>query len=371
MSESYTSWSAGSATFPDPAASAVRELNMVTDIVVATAFLSIPVLLFYIARRRRDFRSLPLLIAGSVLAVCVGLASLLHLGSYRGATLWIDAIIGVVAAVAAVVVATLLWKALPAIVRMPSTRQLRATNESLARATRELEAFTASVSHDLRSPLTTIAGQAGLLELSLGESASDDQRRRLQRIQGSVRQLSELLDALLILSRISQHTLHREIVDISALAEEAIAELRQNDPGRTVQVKIQPGISVHGDRRLIGDLIANMLGNAWKFTSKTADSSIEFTATSSGHMATLRVRDNGAGFDMAYAQKLFKPFQRLHGQAEFSGSGIGLATVSRIVERHGGRIWAESQPQQGATFYFTLPTMPMTNEFLVGPRAGA
>lgn len=359
MAESYTPWSTGS-----DLAAPFWELNLATGVVVATAFLSIPALLFYIARRRRDFRSLPLLIAASVLAICVGLASLLHIGSLTRATPWIDAIIGIVAAIAAVVVATLLWKALPAIVGMPSARQLRETNESLARTTRELEAFTASVSHDLRSPLTAIAGQAGLLELSLGESANEDQRRRLQRIQNSVKQLSELLDALLILSRISQHTLHREIVDVSALAEEIIAEFRQNDPGRTVQVKIQPGISVHGDRRLLGDLITNMLGNAWKFTSKTADPSIELTAASSGYMATLQVRDNGAGFDMAYAKKLFKPFQRLHGQAEYSGSGIGLATVSRIIDRHGGRIWAESQPQQGATFYFTLPTMPMTSEFL-------
>jgi light-regulated signal transduction histidine kinase (bacteriophytochrome) len=244
-------------------------------------------------------------------------------------------------------------------------------NESLSRTSRELEAFTASVSHDLRSPLTTIAGQAGLLELSMGETASDDQRRRLQRIQNSVKQMSELLDALLVLSRISRHTLSRETVDVSALAEEVVAELRQHDPARTVQVKIQPGIHVHGDRRLLSDVITNMLSNAWKFTSKTAESSIELSAAGSGYMTTLQLRDNGAGFDMAYAQKLFKPFQRLHGQAEFSGSGIGLATVARIIERHGGRIWAESQPQQGATFYFTLPTRPMTDEFLIAPLATA
>jgi light-regulated signal transduction histidine kinase (bacteriophytochrome) len=238
----------------------------------------------------------------------------------------------------------------------------------LARATREIEAFTASVSHDLRSPLTTIAGQAGLLELSMGESATDDQRRRLLRIQSSVKQMSELIDALLVLSRISRHTLHREIIDVSAIVANVIADLRQNDPLRNVEVTIQPGVSVHGDRRLISDLITNLLANAWKFTSKTVDSRIEVGATTADYMATLYVRDNGAGFDMAYAQKLFKPFQRLHGPAEFTGSGIGLATVARIVERHGGRIWAESQPQKGAVFYFTLPTLPITDEFLVGPR---
>ena len=164
--------------------------------------------------------------------------------------------------------------------------------------------------------------------------------------------MSELIDALLVLSRISRHTLHREIVDISAIAENVIAELRQNDPARQVQVKIQPGISVHGDRRLISDLVTNLLGNAWKFTSKTADSQIEMGVTAPGYMTTLHVRDNGAGFDMAYAQKLFKPFQRLHGPAEFSGSGIGLATVSRIVERHGGRIWARIAASARRDFLF-------------------
>ncbi len=345
-------------------------INVVADLVIATVFLTIPILLLYVTRRRQDFRSLPLLVTGSVLALCLGLLSLIDIGLLWGRHDGLKTLVQIVAAIAAVIAAGLLWRALPGILTMPSERQLRETTDSLARATRELEAFTASVSHDLRSPLTTIAGQAGLLELSLGESVNEDQRRRLQRIQNSVKQLSELIDALLVLSRISRHTLHREIVDVSAIAESVIADLRQNDPMRTVEVKIQPGISVHGDRRLLSDMIANLLGNAWKFTSKTAQPHIEMGVTGAGYMTTLHVRDDGAGFDMAYAQKLFKPFQRLHGPAEFSGSGIGLATVSRIVERHGGRIWAEAQPQRGACFYFTLPTMPITDEFLIRPRTG-
>ena len=349
-------------------------LNTIANIVIAIAFLLIPLLLLRIARRRRDFRAGPMLTGFSVVSICCGLVSLLDIGSLLHPSMalaWLTIVFKIVGALTLLIATGLLWKALPGILTMPSDRQLRETNDSLARATRELEAFTASVSHDLRSPLTTIAGQAGLLELSMGEQASDDQRRRLSRIQNSVKQMSELIDALLVLSRISRHTLHREIVDVSAIAETVIAELRQNDPLRTVQVKIQPGMSVHGDRRLISDLVTNLLANSWKFTSKTAQPSIEMDASTNGYMATLHVRDNGAGFDMAYVQKLFKPFQRLHGPAEFTGSGIGLATVARIVERHGGRIWAEAKPLQGATFHFTLPSMPITDEFLVGARSAS
>jgi len=345
-------------------------LNTIADIVIAVAFLAIPLLLLHIARRRPDFRVGPLLLSFSLVSVCCGVLSLLDINSLNHPVAWLSVGLKIVGGLASLVAAGLLWKALPGILTMPSDRQLRETNDSLARATRELEAFTASVSHDLRSPLTTIAGQAGLLELSMGEHANDDQRRRLTRIQSSVKQMSELIDALLVLSRISRHTLHRELVDVSAIAESVIAELRQNDPLRVVHVKVQPGITVHGDRRLISDLVTNLLANSWKFTSKTSEPSIEMSASTSGYMATLHVRDNGAGFDMAYAQKLFKPFQRLHGPSEFTGSGIGLATVARIVERHGGRIWAEAQPLRGAVFHFTLPAMPITDEFLVGPRGG-
>lgn len=371
MSEPTLRWPSESSLLADPSTvwSPLTGLNIVSDIAIAMALLTIPVLLLYISRRRHDFRSGPVLVTCSVLASSLGLLSLIDIGNLWHSLAWLETVVRILAAISAAVAAVLLWRLLPGILAMPSARQLRETNDSLARATRELEAFTASVSHDLRSPLTTIAGQAGLLELSIGNTATDDQRRRLRRIQSSVKQMSELIDALLVLSRISRHTLHREIVDVSAIAESVVADLRQNDPARVAQVTIQPGMSVHGDRRLIGDLMANLIGNAWKFSSKAIDSKIDVGASSTGYMATLYVRDNGAGFDMAYAPKLFKPFQRLHGPAEFSGSGIGLATVARIIERHGGRIWAEAQPRRGATFYFTLPTMPITDEYLVGSRA--
>jgi signal transduction histidine kinase len=344
--------------------------HVIADILIAMAYFTIPFVLLYITRRRRDLPFDWLVVCFGVFIVACGMTHVINVWNVWHTAYWLEGLIKVITAAASVPTAILLWRSLPGILSLPSQRQLRDANESLARANRELEAFTASVSHDLRSPLTTIAGQAGLLELSL-PNGTEEQRRRLTRIQGSVRQMSELIDALLALSRIARHTLHREIVDVSEMAEGIIQDMRQKDPARQVAVTIQPNMSVHGDRRLLGDLFENLLSNAWKFTSKTAAARIEIGLSTHGSMATLYVRDNGAGFDMLYEQKLFKPFQRLHGASEFDGSGVGLATVARIIDRHGGRIWAEGKPQAGAVFHFTLPTAPITEQFLIAQRATA
>jgi signal transduction histidine kinase len=343
-------------------------MHALPDLLMALVCFVIPFLLVHVSRRRRD---LALNWVGGLFGLGVFAAGLMHLLALWNiwhAEYWLQAIAKILAVFAIVPALLLLWRYLPELLSLPSQRQLRNANESLARANGELEAFTASVSHDLRSPLTTIAGQAGLLELSIGAAATDDQRRRLHRIQSSVKQMSELIDALLVLSRISRHTLRRELVDVSALVESVLADLRQRDPERNVVATVQPNMNVHGDRRLISDLVTNMVSNAWKFTSKVSEARIEFGQKVEGSMSTLFVRDNGAGFDMTYASKLFKPFQRLHSPSEFEGSGVGLATVARIVDRHGGRIWAEARPNEGAVFYFTLPTLPITDEFLAGPR---
>jgi len=346
----------------------VMWMNVVGDLLIAMAYFTIPFALLYIARRRRDLSFDWLVVCFGVFVVACGLTYVMDVWNVWHAHYWLQGIVKLLTAAASVPTAILLWRFLPGILMLPSQRQLRDANESLARANRELEAFTASVSHDLRSPLTTIAGQAGLLELSMPD-ATDEQKRRLSRIQGSVKQMSELIEALLVLSRISRQTLHREIVDVTALAESIVQDMRQKDPARNVEVVIQPNMAVHGDRRLVGDLFQNLIGNAWKFTSKTAQARIEIGQSSGGSLATLYIRDNGAGFDMTYEQKLFKPFQRLHGTADFDGSGVGLATVARIVDRHGGRIWAEGKPNEGAVFYFTLPTAPITDAFMVHQRA--
>lgn len=338
-------------------------VQALTDLAIAIVCLIIPIVLFRVAHRRREraFRTLVWCSSGFVFAS--GVTHLLHALNVWQTAFWLEASVKLIAAVLAISTAILLWRSLPKMLSMPSHRQLKEANESLARANHELEAFTASVSHDLRSPLTTIAGQAGLLEISMS-NANEEQRRRLTKIQSSVKQMSDLIDALLALSRISRHTLHRETIDASALAQSIVNDLRQADPHRDVQVTIQPELTVHGDRRLIQDLLRNVISNAWKFTAKTHPARIEIGGSTSGAVATLHVRDNGAGFDMAHAQKLFRPFHRLHAPSEFEGSGIGLATVSRIVARHGGRVWAEAKPNEGAVFYFTLPTKPVTGEML-------
>jgi signal transduction histidine kinase len=338
--------------------------NVLPDLALAIGFFIIPFFFLKFSRRRSDVRFRALLVSFAIFVISSGLAHLTAIWNIWHADYALEAAMKALAACAAFPTAVLLWRSLRELIRLPSRRQLREANDSLARANRELEAFTASVSHDLRSPLTTIAGQAGLLEMSIS-NPTEDQRRRLGRIQSSVKQMSELIDALLTLSRISRHTLHREIVDVTALVESIISDLRQRYPDRRIEVAVQSNMTVHGDRRLIADLFVNLVMNAWKFTSKTENPRIEVGVINAGPMATLFIRDNGAGFDMAYEKKLFKPFQRLHGHNEFEGTGIGLATVARIVDRHGGRIWAEGKPNEGAVFYFSLPSGPITDQLTV------
>ena len=294
MPETHVSWFSGEQFLPHGHCymwtPGILWMHVIADILIAMAYFAIPFVLIYVARRRRDLPFGGLLLCGGVFIVCCGLTHLLDVWNVWHTDYWLEGMLKVATAVASVPTAILLWRSLPFIMTVPSQRQLRDANESLARANHELEAFTASVSHDLRSPLTTIAGQAGLLELSMPHG-SEEQRRRLTRIQNSVKQMSELIDALLALSRISRHTLHREIIDVSALAESIIQDLRLRDPYRQVTVNIQPGMSVHGDRSLINDLFVNVLSNAWKFTSRTEAARIEVGQSQHGSMATLFVRD--------------------------------------------------------------------------------
>jgi light-regulated signal transduction histidine kinase (bacteriophytochrome) len=346
-------------------------LHVLPDILIAMAYFAIPFVLFHLTRRRRDLPFHSLFVWFSVFIVACGATHVMDVWNVWHAEYWLEGIIKAITAAASVPTAIMLWRAMPAILALPTQSQLRDANDSLARANRELEAFSASVSHDLRSPLSTIAGQAGMLELSLDEHATDEQKRRVQRIQASVKKMSELIEALLALSRISRHTLQREEIDISELANDVVADLRQREPAREVKITIQSGMHAHGDRRLLSQMLFNLIDNAWKFTGKTHGASIEIGQRNEGGTTTLFVRDNGAGFDMTYVQKLFKPFQRLHGVSEFDGSGIGLATVQRIIERHGGRIWAEAQINQGASFYVSLPGIPAHQDPLRAAAAPA
>ena len=230
---------------------------------------------------------------------------------------------------------------------MERTRQLEATNK-------ELETFSYSVSHDLRAPLRGIDGFSKLLQKEYGDRLDTKGSDYLLRIHRATRRMGELIDDLLQLSRVSRHQLTPEMVDLSQLASSILAEFREREPQRTVATKIQKDIVVQGDPRLLRILLENLLGNAWKFTQKVPHPRIRFGTTEQDGKTVIWVSDNGAGFAMEYAHKLFGAFQRLHGATEFEGTGIGLATVQRIVALHGGRVWAEGAVGKGATFYLTL-----------------
>jgi signal transduction histidine kinase len=227
------------------------------------------------------------------------------------------------------------------------TAQLEATN-------RELDTFAYSVSHDLRAPLRAISGFSEALEEEYGSRLDGEGKTYLRYLQEGSREMSDLIDGLLKLSRSTRGELSQERTDLSAIAAVVAAELQKTEPGRRVNVRIAPGVEAFADPRLIKAVMENLLGNAWKYTSHTPEARIEFGVEDQEGERVFFVRDNGAGFDMAFSGKLFLPFQRLHRAEEFSGTGIGLATVERIVRRHGGRIWAQGAVGKGATFYFTL-----------------
>lgn len=237
-----------------------------------------------------------------------------------------------------------------------SEERLRQRQTDLEAANKELETFSYSVSHDLRAPLRSISGFSRILEEDYAACLDAQGVDYLRRVQEGGRQMSELIDALLALSRMMRAELRRQSVNLSALAETITETLRNADPQRRLEFVIAPDLVVQADTAMLRAVLENLLGNAWKFSSKVEQARIEFGATTGEDGPVFFVRDNGAGFDMQYADKLFQPFQRLHGVSEFPGAGVGLATVQRIIKRHGGRIWAESALGQGATFYFTLPT---------------
>jgi PAS domain S-box-containing protein len=232
--------------------------------------------------------------------------------------------------------------------------ELSRSNSGLAAANKELEAFSYSVSHDLRAPLRTIDGFSHALLEDCSDKLDDASKSHLNRIRAATQRMGMLIDDLLNLSRLSRTTMHVQNVDISGMARNIADDLQKSDPGRQIALRIEDDLTATADPGLLRAVLENLLNNAWKFTSKRPFAHIEFGQTQGNGTTAFFVRDDGAGFDPAYADRLFGAFQRLHSTNEFAGTGVGLATVQRIINRHGGRIWAESAVGKGATFYFTL-----------------
>src|SRR5438876_1670054 len=241
------------------------------------------------------------------------------------------------------------------------TKELEHRNEALRRnaaellaANNELDAFAYSVSHDLRAPLRSIDGFSQVLLEDYATQLGDGGRDSLQRVRAASQRMATLIDDLLKLARVTRAEMRTEPVDLSAMARDIVVDIQRAAPDRPVEFAITPGLEAQGDSRLLRVVLDNLLRNGWKYSSKRPQARVEFNALEENGERVFVVKDNGAGFDMRYADKLFGVFQRLHSAAEFEGTGVGLATVRRIITRHGGRIWAEGAVDRGATFYFTL-----------------
>jgi PAS domain S-box-containing protein len=241
-------------------------------------------------------------------------------------------------------------------------QELELRNAQLLSSNSELEAFCYSVSHDLRAPLRSIDGFSQALLDDYADRLDDTGKQYLQRVRAGAQRMAALIDDLLTLSRITRAELQRQSIDLSEMASSVANDLSRQDPARHVVFVIAPGLEARADAQLMRTVLENLLGNAWKFTSGRSHARIEFGRTQANGASAFFVRDNGAGFDPAYAGRLFGAFQRLHAAAEFPGTGVGLASVQRVIYRHGGRVWAKSAVNQGATFFFTLLADAMASE---------
>ena len=365
---------------------------VISDGLIFLAYFSIPFCLWYFARRRPDLPFRPIFIVFGLFVMACGTTHLLAALNIWLAAYWLDAAAKAVTAVISVAAAAMLWWMMPEALALPSRSQLAAANRELSAenarrreaeeglraanvmlerrtaelelANRELDSFVYGVSHDLRAPLRALGGFSRALAEDYGDRLEGEARVYLDHIERASGHMGELIDGLLTLSRSIRGGMRCEGVDLSALAGAIRDELAGSQPERRARWEIEGGHRVCGDPRLLELVVRNLLGNAWKYTGGIDEAVIRFFAQDDGGRRWLCVADNGVGFDMAHAGKLFKPFQRLHRQDEFPGIGIGLATVERIIARHGGAIVAESEVGRGALFRFFLPAEIMPGTFL-------
>jgi light-regulated signal transduction histidine kinase (bacteriophytochrome) len=330
-------------------------LHVVSDSSIAVAYFSIPFALLYFVRKRRDvdFRPLAIMFAAFIL-----LCGATHLMAVL--TLWVpvyvvDGLIKLATALVSIATAVVLWRLLPTALKLPSPTALQVANEALRQSNRRLESFAYSLSHDLQTPLRGINGFSQVLLEDYGNVLDERGRGYLARVRRSAERMGRTIDDMAALASMNQRELRHEMVDLSAMAREILEELKQASPERQVEPAIAAGCVVQGDGTLLWILMQNLLGNAWKFSRGTATAKISFECHAGDSETVFVVRDNGVGFDMRYADKLFQPFERLHNIEEYEGTGLGLASVRRIVDLHGGRVWAEGEPGRGAAVFFTVP----------------
>jgi len=301
-----------------------------------------------INRERRESSSSGVTIITRLLAAdAVSLSD--HFGTQVKEALWQSSVLITMSLLVLIIVLGFFWATISR-----QTQLITKANIGLAAVNKELESFSYSVSHDLRAPLRSIDGFSQALVEDYPDKLDEQGKDYLQRVRSSTQRMGELIDDLLKLSRVTRSEIKLEMVNLSTLAQSIATEVQKTQPERQVEFVITPGLSAKGDEHLLRLLLENLLGNAWKFTAKHPQARIAFGSTRVDGKQVFFVRDDGAGFDMTYADKLFAPFQRLHSASEFPGIGIGLATAQRIINRHGGRVWAEGEIEKGATFYFTL-----------------
>lgn len=351
-------------------------LHIVSDALTALAYFSIPVALWSFVRRRSDLQFRSAFIMFGVFIMACGLTHTMDIWTLWFPDFWIDGWIRAFTAVVSVGTAILLWRLIPVALALPSPHalrsanqalqaeierrkdyeaQLKALNERMRQQIEELEAVTYAIAHDVKGPLRHIDGFARALA---DTTPQEDARSAgyLVRIRASVKHLTDIVEGLLSLSRASRSELNPVEVDAGSLVKEALEELAPEMEGRQIELQIGTLPRLNADRKLLFQVFYNLLSNAVKYTRTRSPARIAIEANyRPGHGYTFSIHDNGAGFDMKFAHKLFGVFQRLHHADEFEGTGIGLANVKRIVERHGGRVWAEGSPDQGACFRFTLP----------------
>ena len=341
---------------------------VIADGLIGLAYLSISICLYILVRRIRLPFSTMFLAFGAFIAAC-GATHFMSVYTLWLPNYWLDALIKVVTALASVATAILMIPLFPKVVEFAAAarlseerkrqleelnRKLQLRSEELVIANRELEAFSYSVSHDLRTPLRGIDGFSQALLEDYSDKLDAQGVQFLNYVRHGAQRMGNIIDSLLNLSRITRTELITHEMNLSQLARESVDNLQRQNPGRNVQIFIQDELKAFGDSSLIRMVLDNLLSNAWKFTSKSVDARIEFGARVEANELAYFVRDNGAGFDMKFSDKLFGAFQRLHSVEDYAGTGVGLATAKRIIDRHGGKIWAKSQAGEGTTFYFTV-----------------